>query len=1031
MKRLVCTITILLFSFNYVNLQAQLFTQQFTDALTAGNIGGGTVVSNSSVTSDPIYVNSPASNSQFTFLSTNNALASIGISADGVMRLIREGGGTVYVVRNTDFTGSPASLMVSFDFNAETTAGTSGGALEFMIGQNFPNSNNNPAAADKHSVFFVNTKNPTGTPGTWGVTPLSAASTSAFITTETISWYINNSGSPINYTGPDGNTNTVADDTYDLWVGDSLYYDDQAANSATAALNHFEIRIAGGNGTYTVDNLLIAEIPTGGGTPTLTDHFRTKQSGNWNDIATWEFSSDATTWIDATVTPYDTSNTITIRNGHTVTVTEDVSVDQTTVEEGASVIVLGTPVVFTIADGGGPVDMLVNGLLKSNGIANASPGPHTVNADGVLQFGSTGVYEHEQNAGAIPVSVWGTGSTAKITGTTNGAPANRNQDYHHLIFDTPDNISNLNMGFNENVIGGDVTIVNSGLGRWQLCGPTAGNSATVDIMGDVIHLNGNFASHGTGNANTTIIVNHYGNITATNGNFSIARGSQAGTGTTEWFLYGGNLTLSNLTTQNSNPTGARFVFAGSTEQNILLTNVAYAGGGLPIRVDSGATLNLASNVIEGNGVFIVNDFGGINTTQPTGFEANLLTTGTITLSTSGNYGYNGSVAQVTGSLVPSIVNDLTVNNNLGVTLSGSMVANGNVSILDGDLDLNGNNLVLGPSAMLVETPGNTVKGASGMVATVRDLNAPSGINVAGLGAMITSAANLGSTVVERYHSAGTGLGNEGIFRQFNIVPTTNSGLNATLRFYYDESELNSISEANLTMFKSPTGANNTWNGVGGTVNTADNYVELGGINDFSYWTVGDINNPLPVELISFNGYAEGGQVTLTWITASEINNQGWHIERRSNESNDWNNVGFVNGTGNSTESVSYSFVDGNLSFGVYSYRLKQTDFDGTSTYSNIIEVDLGIGPVEFALNQNYPNPFNPSTVISFDVPKSGFINLSIYNILGEKVATLINAQMEQGRYNQTFDASNLTSGVYVYRLTSGNIVLTKKMMLTK
>jgi hypothetical protein len=304
-------------------------------------------------------------NVQFTFLSTNNDLASIEISGDGVMRMVRQGSGTVYIVRNTNFNGSPNALMVSFDFNAETTAGTSGGVLEFMLGQDFPNSNSNPTSANKHSLFFVNTKSPTGTPGTWGVTPVSASSTSAFTTTETITWYVNNSGASIDYTGPDGNPNSVANDTYDLWVGDSLYYNDQAANSADANLNNFEIRIAGGNGTYTVDNLLITDIPSGGVTPSITDHFRTKQTGNWNDIATWEFSVDGNTWVDATVTPYDTSNTITIRTGHTITVTESVNVDQTTIEDGGTVIVEGTPIVFTISDGGGPVDMLVNGLLKS------------------------------------------------------------------------------------------------------------------------------------------------------------------------------------------------------------------------------------------------------------------------------------------------------------------------------------------------------------------------------------------------------------------------------------------------------------------------------------------------------------------------------------------------------------------------------------------------------------------------------------------------------------------------------------------
>lgn len=1031
MKRL--TLSMLTFGFLIIfciNVNSQYLTQQFTQALTAGNEGGGTTVSNAAVTSDPVYVNNPASNTQFTFLSTNNAVASISISGDGVMRLARAGSGTVYVVRNTDFTGSPTSLMVKFDFNAETTSGTSTSTIEFMVGQNFPNSNSNPASSDKHSLFFVNTKNPTGTPGTWGITPISGASTSAFTTTQTISWYINNSGAQIDYTGPNGQQNSVANDTYDLWVGDSLYYNDEVANSPTAALNHFEIRIAGGNGIYTVDNLLITDIPTGGGTPTVTDHFRTKQSGDWNAISTWEFSVDGNTWTDATVTPFDTSNTITIRNGHTVTVTQSVNVDQTTIEQGGAVIVEGTPVVFTISDGDGAVDMLVNGLLKSTGTANASPGPHTVNAQGVLQFGATGIYEHEQNAGAIPESVWGVGSTVRITGTTNTAPANRNQNYHHLIFDTPNNISNLNMGFSDNVISGNITIVNSGAGRWQLCGPTAGNSAIVDILGDVIHQNGNFSAHGTGNANTTIIINHYGNIIATAGNFSIARGSQAGTGTTDWFMFNGSITLSNLTTQNSNTAGARFVFTGTSEQNLVLTNLSYGGGGLPVIVDSGATVNLGSSVIEGNGLFTVRDFGGINTTQATGFEANLLTTGAVTLSTSGNYGYNGSIAQVTGTRVPSTINSLRVNNVAGVSLSGNMLVNGFISIISGDLDLNGNTLSLGSDASLSETPGNTVKGATGKLAITRNLNAPTGVNVGGLGAMITSSADLGSTLVERYHYLPTGNSNSGITRVFNIQPTNNSGLNAILRFYYDESEIGSIPESNLTLFKSPGGATNTWNGVGGTVNTSENYVELSGISDFSYWTLGDFSNPLPVELVAFNAFANNGLVKLTWTAASEINNRGWEIERKSSET-EWAKVGFVEGSGNSTQSISYSFVDKLVTFGYYSYRLKQIDFDGTFAYSNVVEVDLGAGPIDFALNQNYPNPFNPTTVISFDLPQNEFVNLSIYNILGEKVATLINSHMEQGRYKKEFDASHLTSGIYIYRLTAGKVVLTKKMLLTK
>ena len=90
------------------------------------------------------------------------------------------------------------------------------------------------------------------------------------------------------------------------------------------------------------------------------------------------------------------------------------------------------------------------------------------------------------------------------------------------------------------------------------------------------------------------------------------------------------------------------------------------------------------------------------------------------------------------------------------------------------------------------------------------MNAPSGVNIGGLGAWISSAANLGSTTIDRYHSPRTGSGNQGISRYYNIEPTNNSGLNATFRFYYDESDLNGIPEANLRLFKSPDGSDNSW-----------------------------------------------------------------------------------------------------------------------------------------------------------------------------------------------------------------------------
>jgi hypothetical protein len=193
------------------------------------------------------------------------------------------------------------------------------------------------------------------------------------------------------------------------------------------------------------------------------------------------------------------------------------------------------------------------------------------------------------------------------------------------------------------------------------------------------------------------------------------------------------------------------------------------------------------------------------------------------------------------------------------------------------------------------------------------------------------------------------------------------------------------------------------------------------------------NYPLPVELNSFGAEVKNNQVILNWVTETEVNNYGFEVERASASTSftpDWVKITFVNGNGNSNSPKEYKYTD-KYPFGgsKYQYRLKQIDNDGQFEYSETIEV-LMI-PTEIALFQNYPNPFNPSTKISWQSPVDSRQVLIVYDILGNEVITLVDEYKPAGSYEVNFDAVNLASGIYIYRLTVDNHTDTKKMVLLR
>lgn len=213
-------------------------------------------------------------------------------------------------------------------------------------------------------------------------------------------------------------------------------------------------------------------------------------------------------------------------------------------------------------------------------------------------------------------------------------------------------------------------------------------------------------------------------------------------------------------------------------------------------------------------------------------------------------------------------------------------------------------------------------------------------------------------------------------------------------------------------------------------------------------TPGSLENEqtLPVELVYFTGEVMGKQIILKWKTATEINCYGFEVQRKAmNLPNisEWITIGFVQGNGNSTSEKVYDFYDTNNKSEKFLYRLKQIDFDGQFSFSNIIMVDNKL-PVELMLIQNYPNPFNPITNIKFNIPNISSlknktsntselikVSLKIYDILGNEIVQLINNSLHPGTYTIEWNASNSPAGIYFYQLVAEDFIISKKMLLIK
>jgi len=410
--------------------------------------------------------------------------------------------------------------------------------------------------------------------------------------------------------------------------------------------------------------------------------------------------------------------------------------------------------------------------------------------------------------------------------------------------------------------------------------------------------------------------------------------------------------------------------------------------------------------------------GGVITLQ----NIDLINNGVINQSSgSGKFVFTGTSDNHIGGNNVCVINQLYLSRGNGsrLLLDQDLNIGSSVQFNGGLLDLNNHNLYLQqPTTLLVnENEGSHLTGLSGGAVHITDpaVNAPSQYNAGGLGVAITSLQNLGSLTVTRSHmpvtmGGGGGAGGGGsIQRNFFIAPTNNSGLDATLRFYYLDADLNGNDKNSLVLWKSMDG--NTWNMVGAdTVSNTQNFVEKRGIADFSYWTLSGAGSPLPLVLLSFQVVCDNGYARVKWVTASEQYVADFVIEK-SLDGSRWAEAGSVKAH-NIYAGDLYEWEDKGGSDHGY-YRLKITNQDRSFSYSPVFSGGCGDIAMPFAI---YPNPAENQATARISVRQNVKARLVLADMAGGIVEQ---ADWDLAAGVNSYPLSNigkLAAGVYLVRI---------------
>ena len=741
-------------------------------------------------------------------------------------------------------------------------------------------------------------------------------------------------------------------------------------------------------------------------------NYRSHQSGNWNDVASWE-RSDGLMWVNpAPHTPTLADGPIAIQSGHTLTVTANDSTHQVLISSGAT-LKINSGVSLLVKDAIG-TDLAVNGTVNNSGSLSFADST-------TVRFENGSKYTHSGNGGTIPAALWVTGSTCEVTGVNSTVPANTNQNFSNFTWNCSGQSGNLNVGWqNGTVIGGTLTVTNTNWDHASTSSPANqlrlfGGSGSCTINNIVINgYNAVLTAQGSGYVDTVTVT---GNITLSNGGM-LSLSNNSG-GVTQYYVQR-DFTVSDSAYigKSSASNASKFIFSQTVVHNLVLPSTGVTFVNAPtIVVSSGSGLNLGGSVFGGTGSFQVQAGTTLQTTHTNGISGNITCTGANgggnSFSSGASYIFNGSSAQVTGTLLSDTVTNLTINNGAGISISKNLVVNGMMDMQNGAFSAGGNKLSFGANGTL------QYSGVSTQTTTDAEFP-PSG------GPQNLIIANSSGVIL---HASRILKGNldlpGGKFTLGSNLLTAGSTTNASTSRFLITAGGGALKLASIgsTQVLFPVGLNSytpVWVTNAGTVDTL---------------TVG--------ALLDEAAAPAGGRVTVKWTITESVPGGGNYTLQFG-----WNPIfeDDVFKAARAANAKIFLLADtSEAGIGAYTTQFSISPYtvvrSGITTVGSFavgkFKNTTGVAeqpqevPLKFNLDQNYPNPFNPATMISYTVPKQALVRISVHNILGSEIAILVNEEKISGRYMVKWDASTMSSGIYFYHMTSPGFSETRKMLLTK